>query len=86
MLHTGNYIKNEKVQKLKKKINYINELSYDELNEFYNQSLFNFEIDNSKESGLGLIELRLKSNRKLIFNIHKIDDNFSFFTLQTGVQ
>ena len=29
--------------------------------------VFNFEIDNSKESGLGLIELRLKSKEKLYF-------------------
>jgi uncharacterized protein DUF6272 len=63
----------------------VNNLTEDELNDFYNKSLFNFEIDNSKESGLGLIELRLKSKEKLNYSIHNIDDKISFFTLQTAV-
>lgn len=85
LLNTGNYILNSKVKALEEKIGYINDLSFDKLNEFYNKSLFNFEIDNSKESGLGLIELRLKSEGKLNFVIQKIDEKYSFFTLQTAV-
>lgn len=84
-LNTGNYILNSKIDALKTKIEYVNNLSEDELNDFYNKSLFNFEIDNSKESGLGLIELRLKSKEKLTYNIHKVDEKISFFTLQTAV-
>jgi uncharacterized protein DUF6272 len=84
-LNTGNYILNSKLDALKTKIEYVNNLTEDELNDFYNKSLFNFEIDNSKESGLGLIELRLKSKEKLNYSIHNIDDKISFFTLQTAV-
>jgi len=85
MLNAGNYIHNSKVENLIEKIEYVNGLDNDELNKFYNRSLFNFEIDNSKESGLGLIEIRLKSNNKLNYTIAKVDEQFSFFALQTGV-
>ncbi len=84
-LNSGNYILNEKVKNLIERIDYINNLNDEELNQFYNKNLFNFQIDSSKEAGLGLIELRLKSNNRLIYNINKIDDQFSFFTLQAGV-
>lgn len=84
-LNAGNYISSEKIEPLKERIEYINSLSMDDLNDFYNKSLFNFQIDSSKEAGLGLIELRLKSNKKLIYTVDKIDDQLSFFTLQAGV-
>jgi hypothetical protein len=84
-LNTGNYIYKSEVENLKKKINYVNSLSMDELNTFYEKSLFNFQIDTSKEAGLGLIELRLKTNRKLTFEINDFNEKFSFFVLQTVV-
>ncbi|NOZ45295.1 MAG: hypothetical protein GXO79_00785 [Chlorobi bacterium] len=85
LLNTGNYVLNSKVEELRKKIDYVNELNETDLNNFYNKSLFNFEIDSSKESGLGLIEIRLKSQNKLKYTISKVDEQFSFFALQTGV-
>jgi hypothetical protein len=84
-LNTGNYILKSETETLKSKIDYVNSLSMEELNDFYEKSLFNFQIDSSKEAGLGLIELRLKTNRKLNFEISEFDKNFSFFVLQTVV-
>lgn len=84
-LNTGNYVLNEKVNELKQKIEYVNSLTMDDLNDFYEKSLFNFQIDSSKESGLGLIELRLKTNRKITFEITEFNEIFSFFVLQTVV-
>jgi hypothetical protein len=85
ILNTGNYIHKTEADKLQKKIEYVNSLSTDELNYFYEKSLFNFQIDSSKESGLGLIELRLKTNRKLKFEINEFTEKFSFFALETIV-
>ncbi len=84
-LNTGNYIYQKDAEALSNKIDYVNSLSYKELNEFYEKSLFNFQIDSSKESGLGLIELRLKTKRKLIYEISPFNEEFSFFVLQTTV-
>jgi len=84
-LNTGNYILNSKVKELQQKIEYVNSLSMDELNDFYEKSLFNFQIDSSKEAGLGLIELRLKTNRKITYEMTEFNEIFSFVVLQTVV-
>ncbi|MDA3890104.1 MAG: SiaB family protein kinase [Salinivirgaceae bacterium] len=85
ILNTGNYIDITESEKLKEKIDYVNSLSTDDLNEFYEKSLFNFQVDSSKESGLGMIELRLKTKRRLKFEISPFNDKFSFFALETVV-
>ncbi len=85
-LNTGNYILKNEVEELARKINYVNSLSFDELNEFYEKSLFNFQIDSSKEAGLGLIELRLKTSKYLKYEISDHDDKHSFFVIQTYVE
>ncbi len=85
-LHTGNYIKTEDIEDLKRKIDQVNQLNKKELNEFYDKRLFNFQIDNSKESGLGLIELRLKSNSELAYAFKKIDEHTHFFTIEITIR
>ncbi len=84
-LNTGNFIFNNDVDILIEKINYVNSLTIEQLNLFYEESLFNFQIDSSKESGLGFIELRLKTNRLLSYEIDAYNDKFSFFVLRTIV-
>jgi len=84
-LSAGNYVLNDHVGKLKHRIKIVNELDIDELEDYYNKRLFNLEIDNSKETGLGIIDIRLKTLRKINYNLLQVDDKFSFFTLQTSV-
>ncbi|MDY0280494.1 MAG: SiaB family protein kinase [Salinivirgaceae bacterium] len=85
ILNTGNYVYNNQIDNLKIKIEHVNSLNHQELNDFYNKCLFNFQVDNSKESGLGLIELRMKCNNQLKYAFQTIDDEKSFFTLQVQV-
>lgn len=85
LITTGNYIPNNKIEKLRTKIDSINELEDDELDKFYIKSLFNFEIDDSKESGLGIIDLRIKSGNKLSYCFHEVDNSVSFYTLQAYI-
>ena len=84
-LCTGNYVKNKYVEELDRKLSHVNELKGDELDLFYSMRLLNFEIDNSKEAGLGIIDLRMKSGKKLDYNFYKVDDKVSFFTLQISI-
>jgi hypothetical protein len=84
-LCTGNYVLNKHVEELDRKLSHVNELKGEELDLFYSMRLLNFEIDNSKEAGLGIIDLRMKSGRKLDFDFSKVDDNASFFTLQITI-
>lgn len=85
-LNTGNYIHKNEKDALVSRINYVNSLSQDDLNSFYEKSLFNFQIDSSKEAGLGLIELRLKTGNPLKYEISDHNNDLSFFVLQTIVE
>jgi len=79
-LNTVNYIENEQKEKLQKSIERLNSASQKEIEEIYNTQLFNFS-ENTRNAGLGLIELRLKSKNKLIFNIMRINDKHSLLLL-----
>lgn len=85
VITTGNYILNSKIEKLQTKIESINALDPDELDKFYIKSLFNFEIDDSKESGLGIIDLRIKSGSTMRYCFHPVNKTVSFYTLQSYI-
>jgi hypothetical protein len=85
LLNTGNYINNKKIPILTQKLEHVNSLNYDELDEFYNNRLLDFEIDTAKEAGLGIIDIRLKTDSKLEYNFLKIDDSYSFYTLRAKI-
>ncbi|MEA3450571.1 MAG: SiaB family protein kinase [Bacteroidota bacterium] len=79
-LNTVNYIENDKKEKLQESIEKLNNSNQQEIEEIYNTQLFDFS-ENTRNAGLGLIELRLKSKNKLIFNIMRINDKHSLLLL-----
>lgn len=84
-LITGNYILNKKIKNLKSKIEHINSLNNNELNELYNTNLLDFDTKVSKKKGLGIIDLRLKSDSRLGYSFKQVDNDYSLFTLQTKI-
>ncbi|MBI4647930.1 MAG: hypothetical protein HY738_15415 [Bacteroidia bacterium] len=82
---TGNYITKDKIEDLTTRVEYVNNLTKEELDDFYNKRLFNFDIDDNKKSGLGIIDLRLKSGQQLYVKFNDIDNRFAFFTLQAKI-
>ncbi|MFN8257886.1 MAG: SiaB family protein kinase [Bacteroidales bacterium] len=85
LLNTGNYINNARIPVLREKLEHINSLEGEKLEEFYNHRLFDFEIDTNKEAGLGIIDIRIKTDSKLEYNFLKIDDTYSFYTLRAKI-
>ena len=85
VLISGNYIKKEKVDKLKENIDYTNSLENSKLVKEYNEILQDFDLQNRKK-GLGLLDLKKKSKANLNYNFHQIDDRLSFFMLQVVVK
>jgi len=80
---TGNFIRNEHVPELETKINYVNNLSAEEIDNLFNKSLFDFENDNSKKAGLGIIDLKIKSNNNIRYQKHDAGNGNSFISLET---
>ena len=85
LLNTGNYVLNENIPRLTDKLNYVNNMDYDELDDFYDKRLLDFEIDTSKEAGLGIIDIRLKTDAKLEYSFLNVDDQYSFYTLRAKI-
>lgn len=85
VLNCGNYVHNSIISKLMNNINHVNSLTSEELNTYYVTQLLNFDIDTHKESGLGIIDLRIKSNNLISYHIVPVTKELSFFTMQVTV-
>lgn len=83
---TGNYLNSEKVQKIKGRIKQLNALTKDEIKALYLDILF-FEGHTLKGgAGLGLLDILRKSGGKLDCIVHKINKDFSFFSLEVIIK
>lgn len=82
---TGNYILNENVSGLKKRIDEINSLTKDELKEYYKQVLNNGEMSLKGGGGLGIIDIARKSGEKLTYEFLPLSNNVSFFILKIKI-
>jgi hypothetical protein len=79
---SGNLIENEKIHKLRKTLEKIREMDKKELRKYYKMQLRNLPDEESKGGGLGFIEVARKAGEPIEFDFQKIDDMFSFFSLQ----
>lgn len=84
-IYTGNYILNENVSGLKKRIDEINTLTKEELKEYYKQVLNDGEMSLKGGGGLGIIDIARKSGEKLIYDFLPIHGNTSFFILKINI-
>jgi hypothetical protein len=86
-LATGNKIENKNVNPLKKKLEKANSLDHIGLKAWYEEILMNAsELSDSSGSGLGIIDMALKSENKFEFYFKELDQENSFFTLKIKVK
>lgn len=82
---TGNYIINENVSGLKKRLDEVNSLSKEELKDYYKQVLNNGEMSLKGGGGLGMIDIARKTGQKLGYTFQSIDETLSFFSLNIKI-
>lgn len=85
-LTTGNYIENKNIRHLRGRLNYLNKLDIGELKDFFEKRLFDFDINSVSSAGLGLIDLRIKSEEKLDFDFVKVNNEHSFYSLRVKIK
>ncbi len=85
ILTSGNYMQNSHVEYLKNKLKETNNKSLKELHKSYNDVLMDFATPDAQKTGLGFIDIRIKSEKQLNYNFKKIDDEVTFFALQTSI-
>lgn len=78
---TGNFIFNDKIEKLEEKIKRINRSSKDEIKELYKFILNHQKISEKGGGGLGLVDIARKTGNKLGYRFEGYNGKQSFFYL-----
>jgi Family of unknown function (DUF6272) len=78
----GNQIDSTTAALLQQRIDKLDNLSGEEIQEFYMQQLAGGSLSEQGNAGLGLITIYKRSNKNVKSKISKIDDNHSYFTLE----
>ncbi len=82
---TGNVVKNEKIDELKKMLENINQLDRTNLNKLYKQKIKEGRLSEKGGAGLGFIDIARKTGQKLVYSFIKIDEEKSFFVLTSTI-
>jgi len=82
---TGNFIKVQKVQFLKEKIDKINSMSKDELKDMYKFILNHQKISAKGGGGLGLVDIARKTGKNMSYEFYEYNDKYSFFNFTIEV-
>ncbi len=85
VLTSGNIVANTKVNDFENKLNRVNMLNDSELHECFDNVLLGKHNVDSSTTGLGFVDIRLKTNDKIKYSFKKVNDNFSYFSLQISV-
>lgn len=81
----GNLVKNESVEKLHRLLSALQNMSKEELKEYYKEQRKKSAPKDSRGAHLGLIELARKAVRPIEFYFHPVDERNTFFSLKTEV-
>lgn len=86
VLTSGNCICKKELQPVKNKIETINNLSQSELYDQYDKILLAGEGNDERRTGLGFIDMRIKTKAKLKIYNKKYDNKHHFIAIQATVQ
>jgi hypothetical protein len=78
---TGNKIKSEKINPLKSRLDKLNSLTREELNDLFKKQIKEGSLTMQGGAGLGLIDLIRKTGSKLQFEFVPLNDAFHFFII-----
>ncbi|NLI24446.1 MAG: hypothetical protein GX419_07065 [Bacteroidales bacterium] len=82
---TGNFIKSDKIKKLKDKIDKINSMNPDELKDMYKFILNHQKFSDKGGGGLGLIDIARKTGSRLQPSFQNFNNEYYFFSLEIKV-
>lgn len=82
---TGNAVDNAKVEDMKKMFEKINAMDKDELNELFKQQIKEGRLTEKGGAGLGFIDIKRKTGKRLEYHFLPIDEDISFFLLTSTI-
>ncbi len=81
----GNYIKKDKAEMLKAKIDSVNNLTQTELSKLHFQTMLSYKEERIDYIGLGITDMRIKSKNPFVYDFYPVDDEFDFYSLQVTI-
>ena len=85
IVNAGDPILNQNVSILKCRLDKVNNLNKEGLNELY-ENIINKEFTMEKNgAGLGLVTIASKASSKIIYKITRLDENYSYFELKVEI-
>ncbi|MFP4604576.1 MAG: SiaB family protein kinase [Bacteroidales bacterium] len=78
---TGNFIRNDKIDELKERLDNIRNMDLEELKELYKFILNNQKFSKKGGGGLGLIDMAKRTNGRIDYDFTPYNDEYSFFNL-----
>ena len=84
-ISTGNFIKQEKVDVLKNKIDKINSMGKEELKDMYKFILNHQRLSDKGGGGLGLVDIARKTGNKLDYTFERFNEIYYFFNLDAYI-
>jgi hypothetical protein len=82
---SGNVIYNDRIESVRSKLEQINSLDKEGLKDLYKNTLSSTELSEKGGAGLGFIDMARKSGQKLEYDFYKMNDQISFFALQSKI-
>lgn len=82
---TGNFIRNEKIQPLKDRLDRVKSMTKEELKDLYKQILNNQDFTQKGGVGLGLIDMAKRTDRQMVYQFNHYNEEYSFFNLDIYV-
>ncbi|UKN01439.1 SiaB family protein kinase [Paracrocinitomix mangrovi] len=81
-METGNFIRKDKVEKLKGHLSSLQGLDKKELSRRYKEKLLDNSVTEDQGAGIGIIEMFRQSDGEILFTFEEVDDELYFFTLR----
>jgi len=82
---TGNAVDNTKIEEMKNLLENINSLDKDELNELYKKQIKEGRLSDKGGAGLGFIDIKRKTGKRLEYHFLPINETISFFLLTSTI-
>lgn len=84
-ISTGNFVKKEKLNYIKDRIDQVNSLSDEEVRMLYRDILGNEEFSDKGGGGLGMLDIVRKTGNKLEYYFYEFDNEYIFFSLDVYI-
>ena len=82
---SGNPIRKNNIDKLKKALEHINDLDKEGLKELYKEIIKNTTISEKGGAGLGFVDMARKSGEKIEYSFPELNAEYAFFCLKVNV-